>query len=448
MNILNKFTIQNLKLNKKRTIVTIIGIMLSSALICGVMGLVSSFQKTLINITIKEAGNYNVEFMNVPEEQSKYIKENNNVESYFLTKEVGWAYLKESQNEDKPYVHIMAYNEKALKNNGVNLIEGRLPENDTEILISEHILTNARVNLKVGDKITLNVGNRKLMDGTSLNQNNEYLAKTIENNEVKILDEEIINTNEKIYTIVGIMERPNYNVETYQSPGYTVITYMTKEDGILNISVTYKNIKKYEENTNQILKTIGMTNDDIFVNSELLRYEGVFSDSVLRVLYCIAAVVIVIIVTSSVFVIRNSFSISVAEKNKQYGMMSSVGATAKQIRKSVLFEGFAIGIIAIPLGILLGVIAIIILLQVVNYLLSDMLNGMRFVYTLPLIPVLISIAISAITIYLSCLIPAIKASKISPIESIRGNNDITMKAKKLKTSKLIKKIFGIGRSYC
>lgn len=125
-------------------------------------------------------------------------------------------------------------------------------------------------------------------------------------------------------------------------------------------------------------------------------------------------------------------------------MMASVGATSKQIRKSVLFEGLIIGLIGIPLGILLGTIAITVLVWLLNILLGDMLNGMVFVYGLPIQVVLITIVMSAITIYLSCIIPARKASKISPIEAIRGNNDIKIKSKKLKISKITKKLFGMG----
>ena len=125
-------------------------------------------------------------------------------------------------------------------------------------------------------------------------------------------------------------------------------------------------------------------------------------------------------------------------------MLASVGATKKQIRKTVLLEGTYIGAIAIPLGILCGIIAIVVLLWIVNYLIGDMMDGVVFIYNVPLLPILLSIVISAITIYLSCIIPAIRASRISPIEAIRGNEDIKIKAKKIKTSKLTKKIFGIG----
>ena len=235
------------------------------------------------------------------------------------------------------------------------------------------------------------------------------------------------------------------DVENLYSPGYSALTYMDETPSAIDISVLYKSPKEYEKTTKDICKTLNLNFDeDVYVNSDFLRFQGVMSYGMLRVLYAIAGVIIFIIVVSSVFVIRNSFSISVAEKNRQYGMLSSVGATSKQIRRNVIFEGMVIGLIAIPLGILLGIVAIMILLKIVNYLLTDMLSGLGFTYSINLLAVLISVAISIITIYLSCLIPARRAAKISPIESIRGNNDIKIKAKKLRTSKLTKKLFGIG----
>lgn len=433
MNILNKFTIKSLKLNKKRTIVTIIGIMLSTALICGVAGLVSSFQNSLIDWARTNDGNYHVTFKNVSSDKAQYVTENQKVKDYFLSSSLGWANLEGSKATNKPYLHVLAYDKKALENYGVVLTDGRLPQNPNEIIITESVLTGARVSLKIGDTITLNIGTRKSNDDYYLNDDNLYTED----------DESIVDTKEKTYTIVGFME--TLDVENLYSPGYSALTYMDETPSVIDISVLYKSPKEYEKTTKDICKTLNLNFDgDVYVNSDFLRFQGVMSDSMLNVLYTIAGVVIFIIVISSVFVIRNSFSISVSEKNRQYGMLSSVGATSKQIRRNVIFEGMVIGLIAIPLGILFGIIAIMILLQVVNYLLEDMLDGMKFTYSINLVAVLISIIISIITIYLSCLIPAKRASKISPIESIRGNNDIKIKAKKLKTSKLTKKLFGIG----
>lgn len=448
MNILKKFTQKNLKLNKKRTIVTIIGIMLSTALICAVAGMVSSTQKTLLLSMKENSGNYHIRFEDVPVEELKYIEENVNIESYFLTKNVGYAKLEGCINSGKPYLFVMEFNDKALQNSAIKLVEGRLPENENEVVISQHIIDNGGVELKVGDTLSLDVGNRRLVEGGYiLNQNNPYLADE-ENNEEN-LEEEITDTQHKTYTIVGIMKRPSYELEDYQAPGYTIITYSNniENEGTANISVLLNNARNYDEITNQILDTIekdtGKSINKV-ENTDVIRFDGGLSDNTMSVLYGIAGVIIVIIVVSSVFVIRNSFSISVSEKTKQYGMLSSVGATKKQVRKTVLLEGTYIGAIAIPLGILCGIIAIVVLLWIVNYLIGDMMGGVVFIYNVPLLPILLSIVISAITIYLSCIIPAIRASRISPIEAIRGNEDIKIKAKKIKTSKLTKKIFGIG----
>lgn len=456
MEILKKFTIKNLKLNKKRTIVTIIGVILSTALICAVAGMLTSTQKTLVNATIKSEGNYHVSFKDVPKDQIKYIKENNNVDFYFLSSNLGYAKLDNSKNEYKPYVYIMQYDKKGLNDGGFWITEGRMPENSNEIVISEHMLTNARVNFKIGETIKLNVGTRALSDGTNLTQINPYIES--ENKDEDSLEssksvedstEQLINTTEREYKIVGIMKRPSYSLESYEAPGYTAITYSDniENEKNINISVIYKNLKNNEETTKQIMETIkDNTGIEIkkIINKQLIGYQGGLKDDTMKVLYYIGGVVIAIIVISSVFVIRNSFSISVSEKTKQYGMLTSVGATKKQIKKTVLLEGFIIGAIAIPLGIACGILAIVILLAIVNSLLGDMIEGYEFVYSVTILPIFASIAVSVITIYLSCIIPAKKASKISPIEAIRGNEDIKIKPKKVKISKLVKKLFGIG----
>lgn len=466
MNVLNKLTKKNLLLNKKRTIVTIIGIMLSTALVCAVAGLVTSAQQTFVNLIKNSDGDYHISFSNVPQEQQKYITQNNAVDSYYTTKELGYSEFESIQNEDKPYIYVVSMNEKAFEKGAYKLIEGRMAQNENEIVIPQHLIDNGRVKINVGDKITLNVGTRELMDGSKLNQKNPYLAssskeyiyqETGKAGDNEDYEEQIVDGQEKEYTVVGIMKRPNTGLEPYSAPGYTAVTYSNEGGNIgntdkkvsktSNFYVTLKNPKEYENVKNQIKNTIEAETKneiEVEVNADLLRFEGVLSESTLGVLYGIASVIIVIIVVSSVFVIRNSFSISVSEKTKQYGMLASVGATKKQIKRSVLLEGLYIGIIAIPLGILLGIVAIIILLWIVNLLIGDMMEGTEFVYNVPGMAILISVVISGITIFLSCLIPAIKASKIPPIEAIRGTDDIKIKTRKIKTSKLTKKLFGIG----
>lgn len=444
MNVLNKLTKRNLTLNKKRTIVTIIGIMLSTALIVCVSGMVTSFQKTLINRSIEEDGYYHVVIKDMKKEDVLALAKNRDIKDYYISNEVGYAPFS-STNMFKPYLYITAYNEKALHNLGITLIEGRLPENPNEIMIPNHAMEGGGFTGKIGDTLTLQIGNRVLEDEGKtfiLNQNNPLVTETEEN--AIIPQEKAIESfgkiGEKTYTIVGIMERPNYDIEGYAAPGYTCVTYTDEIKEKTSAFVLYKDAKGYDDKT----KNIVGEKYDYRYNSSYLRWLGVTDSETMNALYIVAAIVIAIIIVSSVFVIKNSFAISITEKYKMYGMLRSVGATSKQIKKNVLFEGFFLGLIAIPIGIACGILAIVILVFLINLIIGDYLNGIKFVYSIPILPILLSIVLASITIYLSTIFIAKKAGRISAIEAIRSNNDIKIKSKKLKTPRIVKSLFKTG----
>lgn len=438
MKVLNDLSIQDLKLNKKRSIVIIIGIILSTALICGVAGLVTSFQKTMVDTAKEGQGNYHTIFYNVPKDELKYIEENREVKDYFLSEELGYSYLPNPKNvEETPIVNVISMNDKFIENMSVNLKEGRLPENDTELAISTRINEKFNTNYKVGDTITLNINETE--------QNME-------------------NGIPKTYKIVGIIERPILAIESYDGDWFTAITKMQNVNKKANIAVLYNKPKDYIKNTeniNNMTKTennedgvsfSGLSNKyksykyNLMVNKELLAYEGAsLDDETLKTIYGLGAFIIGIVLVSSVFVIRNGFEISITERLKQYGMLSSIGATKKQIKKSVYFEGFILGLIGIPLGIISGVFAIYILVNVVNYILKDYISeGTLLTYSMSWIAIAISVSVSIITIWLSCKKSAKKASKVSPIEAIRNSEDVKLKAKKVKCPKIITKIFKTG----
>ena len=169
------------------------------------------------------------------------------------------------------------------------------------------------------------------------------------------------------------------------------------------------------------------------------------NDATNTVIFSLAVIIIIIVMLASVFVIRNSFAISITEKTSMYGMLASVGATKRQIRRNVLFEGFILGLIGIPLGILLGLGVNAILIAILNSVLGDMLNGATFVFVTPTIPIICAIVLSAVTIFCSSFFIALRASRIPPLVAIRGNKDIKVKNNKsYRTSKLTKKLFGVG----
>ena len=457
MKVLNELSVKDLKLNKKRSIVIIIGIILSTALICGVAGLVTSFQKTFVETAKNSQGNYHTIFYDVPKDELKYIEENRGVKDYYLSEGIGYSYLPNvtvttsTGAEEKPYVNIIAMDNKFLNNMAIELKDGRLPENDDEIVVSARINQKFKTNYKVGDNITLNVGELKE------EQNKE-------NNET-----EIINTTPKTYKIVGIINRPTTTIEPYEAEWFTVITKMQTIKKQANIAVLYTSPYDYKKNTEYINKMVEVKvgeNVDkseltifngldkfyksykykIEINKDLLSYEGAsLDDETLKTIYGLGAFIMGIVLVSSVFVIRNGFAISITERLKQYGMLSSIGATKKQIKKSVYFEGFILGIIGIPLGILSGVFAIYILVNVVNYILKDYVSsGSLLTYSMSWVAIVVSVIVSIVTIWLSCRRSAKKASKITPIEAIRSSEDIKLKAKKIKCPKIITKLFKTG----
>ena len=159
MNLLNKLTIKNLKLNKKRTVVTIIGIMLSVALITAIASVYLSGVSSLTDFLRKRGGNYHAFFKDVPISEVKELEENRNVEAINIIEHVGHAKI-DSKNEYKPYASIEAFTKESLENLGIRLIDGKLPNNSNEVLIPSHLETNGRIYWNVGDEITLNVGKR------------------------------------------------------------------------------------------------------------------------------------------------------------------------------------------------------------------------------------------------------------------------------------------------
>ena len=438
MNILNKLSIKNLQLNKKITISTIIGIILSCSLICAVATMFTSFQETLIQNAINETGYYHLKMLNVSDEKLKTLENNRDIKELFTIYENGYAKLENGQNEYKPYLRLYSMDKAVFDNLKFNLVEGEFPSNKNEIIISKHIIDNGKVNLKIGDKISIDVGKRQSLDGYKLDSSNPY------NEEL----EQLVDTKNHEFTIVGIIERPGYGFEEYSDPGYSIITTNMNE-GSKNIYISLKHPKEYKEVIPMILgeTSYNDASDSHRVNKELLRWEAfAFSDSTVQMLYAVIGVVIFIIIFTSVFCIRNSFAIATTEKMKMYGMLSSVGATKKQIKKNVIFEALILGLIGIPLGIIGGIFAVFILIKIVNSIGGEyFLNNMEgIVVKITILPIILSIILGIITIYLSAISSARKASKVSPIELLKNADEIKIKAKKLKTPKIISKIFKTG----
>lgn len=477
MNLMKRLTLKNLKLNRKRTIVTIVGIILATALLSALVTLVSSFQYSMIEYQKQKDGDFHVKFSGVKMSELSEFKNNRNIESTFETIGMGFAKLDGCKNEDKPYAYVMATDEAGFERGCFHLIEGRMAKNEDEIVIPRHLKTNGRIDIKVGDEITLDVGKRYDSNTESVIGENcayEHEAETL------------TDTVTKRYKVVGIMERPGYKMEDYSAAGYTFVTYSDELAAIDNgskseageadttltvysrytqkalrnkdavtadiIGVDEKLLAKANdssvemtaEESDRFLKEIENAKYDIYMNVFLISYECVFPiDGSFKALFTVAAVVALIIILTSVYCIKNSFNISITEKIRQYGMLASVGATRRQIKSSVKTEAAMLGVVGIPVGTMSGILASLILVKVVNALSAGWLNfALSFHTSLPAL--ILAVILSIATIYFSAIGSARRAAKVTPLEAIRNTKEIKIKSAKLKTPAVIGRIWGIG----
>ncbi len=458
MNVLKKCCYRSLKENRKRTAVTIVGVILASALITAVACMMVSLRVSMLAYEKKQNGDWHYYFQGVARENLKYFENNKNIEKIAIEEDIGYAVLEGSQNADKPYLCLQALNKACEEALSLTLVEGRMPENDRELVIGRHIRSNGLKDIRVGDVLDLAVGDR-FFEGNKLNQNNPYLYD----------EETFIPVFEREYTVVGIVERPNYMSEPRTAPGYSVYTVLEdeKETEKLNIYVNYTKwgLKHGEEVTAGILgvepelyhryvsgtdyteeeeRQIFTVAEAVKENYWMVKWELLsFSSGTMNMLYAMSALAILVIVVTSIFCIRNSFVISLTEKMRMYGRLASVGTTSAQQKKIIYYEASFLGMVGIPLGIISGLAAAWILVYLVGGMIEDAI-GIKLVFGMSLPAVLAAALLSAVTIFLSASKSAKRAARLSPIAAIRANDTVKIRQKDLRCPAAVGRCFGIG----
>ncbi|CAH2715268.1 hypothetical protein BACCIP111895_02452 [Neobacillus rhizosphaerae] len=441
MNIVNKLTVRHLKQNKRRTLVTIIGVIISVAMVTAVATLGVSFMNLMQKQTIASEGEWHVLFKDVNKEQLEAIENDEATKTVVLSRDRGYALLDGSHNESKPYLFVKEYNAQGFKQFPIELSKGRLPKANNEVVLSDHIATNAKVAYKIGDRLTLDVCER-------ITEANDVPLQQFEplRMEKGQVIEALKNKTTASYTIVGFIKRPTW--EPTWAPGYTVISYvdenMIRADDTVNATVVLKKVQSsLFDHAKQLAKKNKIETPKF--NNNLLRYYGVTNnDSLHRTLLQLSGIIMAVIMIGSVSLIYNAFAISVSERSRHLGMLSSVGATKRQKRNSVFFEGAIIGLISIPIGIIGGLVGIGITFWFINSIIQGAL-GINEKLTVSVTPlsILLACAVSVVTIFISTYLPAIKASRVSAIDAIRQTTDVKLTQKAVKTSKFVRKLFGI-----
>lgn len=445
MNILQRYTISNLKKNKSRTIVTIIGIILSLSMLTAVTTLIASTQKFLTGAIKESMGDWYGAVKNAPIEALDDMAANEDISHYFAMQLQGYSPLQDSLNPYKPYLFIAGIDENFAQNMPVHLISGRLPQNETELLLPQHLSDNGGIEWQIGQEITLEMGNR-LLNGEKLTQYNPF-----ETDEQGVPKENFEKVQSRTFHIVGIYQRPSF--EQFAAPGYTALT--AKQENLTDATYDvylktptgfgiYSVLDRYTKEEFALSSSI---------NYDLLRFMGASNELQFNgVLYGISAILISIIVLASISLIYNAFSISVNERMKQFGLLSSIGATKKQLKQSVIFEALVLCCVGIPLGVLSGIVGIGVTLAATKdmfvlgfgdgYIGSVPLNQPGLQLNIAPWAIALAVVLGLVTVLISAYIPAKRAVKFSAIDAIRQNGEIKLKSKAIKVNPVISKIFG------
>ena len=437
-NVFNKVTLKTLKKNRTRTIVTIIGIILSAAMICAVTTFASSVLNYAVQVSEWEHGTWHGRETYTSYETYEKIADSEDVKDTAYLQYMGYAYDEGIKTDYKPYINVVGASEKAEDMLPIHITEGKYPANSNEIILPDYLIENSDTTYKIGDKITLDIGDC-VVDGNKIEQTTDTYDGA------SALGKENIKVNEtRTYTVVGFYEKLPYKFDPDTSLGYMAITSAdSNPTGDYVYDVYFK-----MNNASDVFGFVavnGFSGDT--TNTKVLMYQGA-SDfgSISTAISGLATIIIVIIMCGSVSLIYNAFSISVSERTKQFGLLSSLGATKKQIRKMVIFEALAVSAIGIPLGVIAGIGGIGVTLAVIG-------NSFSSIWGYKHIPlqlcvsweaVVIAILVALVTVLISAWIPSMRATRVSAIEAIRQSNDVKMSKKPVKTSKLTYKLFGLS----
>ena len=440
MNFFKDLTIKYLKTNKERTIATIIGLMIAVSMIMTVSMLAESSKKIISDVERSADGNSETIIKNLNKNDVLNLKEN------IKFKNVA------------PYVEKDIYSLKTRNNDGKYEAQARLYyidkkeiEKDPEIYFAK--IKEDNVKLKEGSVIVTENVKTSLQEKNLKNKTIKAVkldgdASTKDIDEIKI--DYVTSGNRINYTAIFIIK--DFEKEN-----------LLKKEKDLGVSLTFKNKTTALKDLEKILKANNLLKENQKVNESenveynsylLLPYDRTNEDNMTKALWIVQIFLFGVIGVATILVIYNSFTISITERRKDYGMLISIGASKKQIKKLVKIEAFIMATLGLVFGFLLGLIGIKILYFMLNKLIKNLITmqanagfakmidiKLEMVFNWAVI--LTTIIVTYIVTYLGILRPARKASKTSPIESIKGIDEIVIKPKKVKTGFLSKKLFGI-----
>ena len=485
-----KLSWKNLMLNKNRTITTLVMIIITVATFAGISIMYESAIKGLEQTFKETKGDYHIAVKNVDKDYNKDLLKADNVKEvneYYtiskgvsrkgiekdITKEKGKEYLEKLSDEEREaeIQKVMSKLKKSkwyIQKYELNKNEGDYTKQQEETKKNEQIILNPYLGLDIlgVNKEDLKGYNFRLIDGRFPENENEIMLQKLSKTSKYIFNlGTTLTMNGKEYKVVGYVNNVFDSNESKLDIGILKIASTEEKKEALNkIQSIYikdigKRVKATAEGISQTLKEDPKNKDiSMAVNKNLLRLQNAnlqgyesSTDNVLSTLEMMRNVLIGIVAISGIIIMYNSFNLSLVERRKQYGILKSLGIKNSSLYIIILFEALVLSVVGIVIGYLCGMLGDYLVIGYINNTLVNVIKSMGvekdlqifLIYTTNIHAFYIVAISTTITVLLAAMIPAIKSTRISPIENIRGKDDYVVNTKKVKTSNISKKILGV-----
>ena len=474
MNIVHRFTMRSMRAHKKWSFITIIGVFLSTVILSSVATLFSSAVAYMRVGATNDYGKWTAEFTDVPASYAAELEESDLIDEVMIEKDVGAALIGTDTSDWRPYLQLYQYSPEMMQNFDVQVSSGRLPTEENEIAISADIIDMGIAQYKLGDKVSLAVGTRYSAYGIPLSLSDYYSGEAYvfdeRTNTSSLLGYETLKTNfVETYTIVGFLT-PTIESQSW-SAGYVCLVgangFVTGSvdvdsdsaqseypdgcvfdpDETVNIYVWSDHISlQYVSMIRDMGRDLSCKQSQILFNDAQMNLHFVanYSSSLFSLLPIISIFVIIVLI-AAISLIYNAFAISVGERKRQLGLFASVGATKRQKMLHILYEGFIISLIGIPTGLFAGILIVKVLLILLSSLIKKILYSSidQSISTVVFPSMMIAtVVIAATTVFVSILLPSLRAAKAMPLDAIRQSYDIKLTKKKMRPHPIFRKIFG------
>ena len=476
MGILTRFTLRTLARNRARTLATIIGIALSCTLVTAIFTTVTSMGGGLLQRRLEADGSWQVTSPRVSEAKLAQLANNSHVTDLAVGRELGSAQLSgDLANTLGTFLTVkslpvtskgdaQAVGTRYTGNVGLAqapaISVGRLPETADEIALPQGMRTltpsgtgiSADAPIDLGSTVTLELGDRIFTDdetgATSILSVMDSHA-TAENG-WDTGTEALENLRKRTYTVVGFFAPDNYSAYfgNYEaSAAGTVALTGPSPAGTAEgfaapyLSTDFTSYDDLEGWANTLLagsvtsrkggSAAGTSQVDpdsagYLLHNDLLRHQGMTDDrAIWGTLWTLAAILTAVVMVASASLIYTSFAISVTERMRQFGLLSGIGASRRQLRRSVLAEALVLGCVGIPLGLALGIAGTAATLSLTQGGFAAIL-GTEIGITLVVQPQVIALAalIALVTLLVSAYIPAARAGRVSTVDAIRQTRTV------------------------